>query len=215
MVQSQMSVISQSHLRGHMDLWHSVGYAVGLDQAFLTGMKFPGQRNDYEWPVKHHVTPSDNTTWRKATEYVFSRNLQLLEPMWMDAGEYGGLDRTVGLVCYCKQIILILPLGQENMAPLLSTTKITSLVFRRLPCASWTSWRIITVSKCGWGPKRYPLAELERTTSNSDHRRTQYHYTWRIWTTGTYCTVASGLNQVVTIDTTFDWCNSEWNSIVR
>jgi hypothetical protein len=53
-----------------------------LDHAFLAGIEFPGQRNDYVWPVKHHVTQSDYTSWRKAMEYVFSApNLQLIEPL--------------------------------------------------------------------------------------------------------------------------------------
>jgi len=45
---------------------------------FISRSPFGGIRNDIIWPVKHHVTSSDYTTWSKAMEFVFSGPNQTL-----------------------------------------------------------------------------------------------------------------------------------------
>ena len=53
-----------------------------LDPAFLISEPFSESRNDYQWPTKHHVTPSDFTTWRKLMDHIYSNdNLSLLQPL--------------------------------------------------------------------------------------------------------------------------------------
>jgi len=53
-----------------------------LDTTFLSRSPFGGSRNDFIWPVKHHVSASDYTTWSKAMEFVFSGpNQTLLTPL--------------------------------------------------------------------------------------------------------------------------------------
>jgi hypothetical protein len=53
-----------------------------LDTTFLSRSPFGGSRNDFIWPVKHHVSASDYTTWSKAMEFVFAGpNQTLLTPL--------------------------------------------------------------------------------------------------------------------------------------
>ena len=51
-----------------------------VDRIFLASSAFEGSRNDYYWPVKHHVSPSDYTVWRKTLEFIFP-NEHLLAPL--------------------------------------------------------------------------------------------------------------------------------------
>ena len=53
-----------------------------LNDEFLASSEFDGRRNDYLWPVLHHVTPSDYSVWRKTMEFVFcAGNLTLPTPL--------------------------------------------------------------------------------------------------------------------------------------
>jgi len=51
-----------------------------IDRIFLASSAFEGSRNDFYWPVKHHVSPSDYTVWRKTLEFIFP-NEHLLAPL--------------------------------------------------------------------------------------------------------------------------------------
>ena len=44
--------------------------------------QFDGRRNDYLWPIRHHVTRADYTPWRRAMEHLFPVNpLHLIIPL--------------------------------------------------------------------------------------------------------------------------------------
>jgi len=49
-----------------------------FDTTFLSRTPLGGSRNDFIWPVKHHVSSSDYTTWSKAMEFVFAGPNQTL-----------------------------------------------------------------------------------------------------------------------------------------
>jgi len=58
--------------------------STSLDTAFLSRSPFGGGRNDFIWPVKHHVSSSDYTIWSKAMEFVFSGPNQTLTTLLGD-----------------------------------------------------------------------------------------------------------------------------------
>jgi hypothetical protein len=66
-----------------------------LDQVFLVSEAFEGTRNDYVWPSKHHVSPTDYTSWRQAMEFLFPENLQLSQPLgnWIIASDTEWIDK--------------------------------------------------------------------------------------------------------------------------
>ena len=66
-----------------------------LDQVFLVSEAFEGTRNDYVWPSKHHVTPTDYTAWRRAMEFLFPANLHLSQPLgnWIIASDTEWIDQ--------------------------------------------------------------------------------------------------------------------------
>ena len=43
-----------------------------IDPAFLISDPFPERKIKYSWPKKHHVTPSDFTTWRRFINHIYS-----------------------------------------------------------------------------------------------------------------------------------------------
>ena len=49
-----------------------------LDPSFLKSREFDGSRNQHAWPLKHHVTKSDYSRWRKFVKIIYSADsLQL------------------------------------------------------------------------------------------------------------------------------------------
>ena len=53
-----------------------------LNEEFLCSTEVDGRRNDFLWPIEHHVSSNDFTTWRRAMEYLFSSdNLHLQQPL--------------------------------------------------------------------------------------------------------------------------------------
>ena len=66
-----------------------------LDYFFLVSEAFEGTRNDYVWPYKHHVSPTDYTSWRRAIEFLFPENLQLSQPLgnWIIASDTEWIDK--------------------------------------------------------------------------------------------------------------------------
>ena len=53
-----------------------------LNDEFLCPSEFDGRRNDFLWPIDHHVSGADFTWWRKAMEFLFpAHNLSLIQPL--------------------------------------------------------------------------------------------------------------------------------------
>jgi len=52
-----------------------------LDSVFLSRAQFGGNRNDFLWPDKHHISFADYTTWSKAMDFVFEANQKLTIPL--------------------------------------------------------------------------------------------------------------------------------------
>jgi len=48
-----------------------------LDLIFTASSEYEGDRNNFEWPTKHHVSSNDFTTWRKTLEYMVFPKEQL------------------------------------------------------------------------------------------------------------------------------------------
>ena len=73
--------VRQFHGVVHLsDIASADGYF--LNPEFLCSAEFDGRRNDYLWPTKHHILPSDYTSWRRALEQLFPVNpLQLVNPL--------------------------------------------------------------------------------------------------------------------------------------
>ena len=43
----------------------------GLDKKYMQSFPNKAERNDFKWPSKHHIKPSDYTTWRNLMKWIF------------------------------------------------------------------------------------------------------------------------------------------------
>lgn len=55
------------------DICQADGYS--LDTRFFLSTKFPERKNKYSWPLKHHVSSTDFTSWRKFLRSYFIGNM--------------------------------------------------------------------------------------------------------------------------------------------